>query len=252
MVPTLGTRPEYLDQTLESIKKAGPCHVAIVAPIDFDASTYRQRGLVGQVVIDPGTGLAAAINFGIRSLPETVEYVNWLGDDDLLSENSLITTSRELDSNPSVGFAFGGCDYINPKGQFIWNNSSGSWAKTLIRFGPDLIPQPGALIRRSLFERIGGLDTGYKLAFDLDMFIRLLDVSKGKFLRETLACFRWHPESLSVSQRLLGVNEASSIRVRHLPPALRPISFLWELPVKWATIRAGQRVSTMDKRKATA
>jgi GT2 family glycosyltransferase len=250
VVPTLGTRPEYLLQTLESIKAAGPCHVAIVAPGQFDPSLYKQKGLVDQVVVDPGTGLAAAINLGIASLPQEVEYVNWLGDDDLLGQESLIATSKLLDRDPAVGFVFGGCDYINPQGELIWTNSSGSWAKALIRFGPDLIPQPGALIRRSLFEQIGGLDKGFKLAFDLDMFIRMLKVSKGKFLRTTLACFRWHPESLSVSQRSLGVTEASAIRVSHLPPVLRPISFLWEIPVKWATIRAGETVSAKDKRKA--
>jgi GT2 family glycosyltransferase len=252
VVPTLGTRPEYLLQTLESIKAAGPCHVAIVAPGKFDPSLYKQKGLVDQVVVDPGTGLAAAINLGMSSLPQDVEYVNWLGDDDLLAEESLIATSKELDRDPAVGFVFGGCDYINPQGEFIWTNSSGSWAKALIRFGPDLIPQPGALVRRSLFEQIGGLDTGYKLAFDLDMFIRILKVSKGTFLNSTLASFRWHPESLSVSQRAKAIEEASQIRVRHLPPLIRPLSVLWEQPVKWATMRAGRRVSALAKRRAKA
>jgi GT2 family glycosyltransferase len=226
--------------------------VAIVAPGQFDPSLYKQKGLVDQVVIDPGTGLAAAINLGIASLPQEVEYVNWLGDDDLLAQESLIATSQELDRDPAVGFVFGGCDYINPKGEFIWANSSGSWAKVLLRFGPDLIPQPGALIRRSLYEQIGGLDTGYKLAFDLDMFIRLLNVSKGTFLNSTLASFRWHPESLSVSERAKAIQEASQIRVRHLPPLIRPLSVLWEQPVKWATMRAGRRVSALDKRRVKA
>jgi hypothetical protein len=68
---------------------------------------------------------------------------------------------------------------------------------------------------------------------------------KGKvaFVPEVLARFRWHPGSLSVSRRAESVKEASQVRVSHLPKLLRPVSFVWEYPVRIATYMAGMRVS---------
>ena len=90
VVPTLGKRLDYLNQCLDSIKQAGDAHVCIVCPKDFDAEPFLARGLAHQLVLDPGSGLAEAINVGIRELPSGIEYTNWLGDDDLLAPDSLI------------------------------------------------------------------------------------------------------------------------------------------------------------------
>jgi GT2 family glycosyltransferase len=210
----------------------------------------RSAGLLDSVVVDAGGGLAAAINQGIRALPGTVEYVNWLGDDDMLTASSLDASSKAFDENSQTVMAFGSCDYIDGKCQTVWVNSSGQWAVPLLRFGPDLIPQPGALFRRSVFEKIGGLRTDLGWAFDFDLFIRLSKVGKLRFLNQTLAKFRWHPESLSVEHRKKSVAEASQVRVSHLPSFLRPVSFLWEYPVQQATLIAGKRVTAKAKSKA--
>ena len=250
VVPTLGKRPDYLEQCLSSIRAAGKAHILLVAPASFKSDALKSAGLLDSVVVDAGGGLAAAINQGIRALPSTVEYVNWLGDDDLLTDSSLFTSSRTLDENGQAVMAFGSCDYINGEGQTLWENSSGQWAVPLLRFGPDLIPQPGALFRRSAFDKVGGLKTDLGWAFDFDLFIRLSKLGKLRFLKQTLAKFRWHPESLSVEHRKKSVAEASQVRVSHLPAFLKPISFLWEYPVQQATLIAGKRVTAKAKSKA--
>ncbi len=249
VVPTLGNRPDYLEQCLRSIRAAGESHILLVAPDTFNSDALSSAGLADSVVLDEGSGLAAAINQGIRALPSTVEFVNWLGDDDLLTASSLFASSKALDENDQTVMAFGSCDYIDGKGQTVWVNNSGQWAVPLLRFGPDFIPQPGALFRRSAFEKVGGLRTDLGWAFDFDFFIRLTGVGKLRFLNQTLAKFRWHPESLSVEHRKKSVAEASQVRVSHLPLFLRPISFLWEYPVQQATLIAGKRVSAKAKSK---
>ncbi len=250
VVPTLGKRPDYLEQCLSSIRAAGETHILLVAPAPFKSDALRSAGLLDSVVVDAGGGLAAAINQGIRALPSTVEFVNWLGDDDLLTDSSLFSSAAALDEDNQTVMAFGSCDYIDGEGQTVWANSSGQWAVPLLRFGPDLIPQPGALFRRSAFEKVGGLRTDLGWAFDFDLFIRLSKVGKLRFLNQTLAKFRWHPGSLSVEHRKKSVAEASQVRVSHLPLFLRPISFLWEYPVQQATLIAGKRVTAKAKSKA--
>lgn len=251
VVPTLGTRPQYLLEALESIRKSGDCHVCLVAPEGAITLGEQLRELVDQIVIDPELGLPEAINIGIQSLPPSIKYVTWLGDDDLLVRDSMSYCQEVLDADESLGFVFGGCDYINGVGTTIGTNPSAWWAKYSIRFGPDLIPQPGSLLRRSTYESVGGLSEKYRLAFDLDLFIRLANVSRGRHLPRVLAKFRWHSESLSVSQRALAVAEASQIRVNHLPLPIRWLSPLWEIPVRWATLQAGLIVTEVGRRNST-
>ncbi len=250
VVPTLGKRPDYLRQCLESIRSAGSAHISIVAPNAFESGSLIDSGLADQFVVDPGKGLSEAINHGIASLPEHLEYVNWLGDDDLLAPGSLQLTTSALDSGESVVLVYGSCDYVDPSGQKVWANKSGPWATPLLHFGPDLIPQPGALFRRSAFEKVGGLSNAYDWAFDFDLLLKLKGIGKLKFLDATLASFRWHPESLSVEFRKKSVSEASQVRISHLPKVLKPFSWLWEYPVKKATLIAGSRVTLKAKRLA--
>ena len=249
VVPTLGARPDYLQECLRSIRGAGEAFVVLVAPNAFDSSALKSAGLIDLFVEDPKSGLPQAINSGIKSLPFNIEFVNWLGDDDLLTVGSLRAASNALESDPKTHFVFGSCDYVDPEGKVIWTNKSGPWAVPLLRFGPDLIPQPGALFRRSSFEQVGGLDPKFGWAFDFDLFIKLSKLGKARFLNQTLASFRWHPQSLSVEFRKKSVAEASTVRVTHLPRVLRPISFIWEVGVRQATLFAGGRVTATANRK---
>jgi GT2 family glycosyltransferase len=229
------------------VQHAGNAHVCLVAPKDFNYKPLIENGLVDQFVIDPGSGLPDAINAGFSELPSDIEYINWLGDDDLLSVGSLGEATKVLDSEPNIVLVFGSCDYVDPTGKTIWTNRSGQWASKLLRFGPNLVPQPGALFRRAAFGKVGGLRAEFKWAFDFDLLLNLKRLGGLKFLNQTLSSFRWHPESLTVEFRSKSVEEASRVRILHLPRILRPISWLWEYPVKKATFLAGLRVSQKAK-----
>ena len=191
----------------------------------------------------PGVGLAQKINDLFSLLSPDCHLIGWLGDDDLLAPGSLKATVKALEDNPQASMAFGGCQYIDPAGNNIFLNSSGTWAVPLLRFGPQLIPQPGSLFNRAAYEKAGGLSSKYSMAFDFDLFIKLSKLGKIIFIPQTLASFRWHPGSLSVSKRWLSVTEASKVRVSYLPGILKPVAWIWEWPVRWATYLAGLRVS---------
>jgi GT2 family glycosyltransferase len=220
----------------------------MVAPPSFDSSSFKELGLIQKFVEDPGTGLASAINAGIAQMPNEVEFINWLGDDDLLSAGSLDSATKFLDRDPSAVLVYGRCDYVDPQGKVIWTNLSGKFAVPLLRFGPNLIPQPGALFRKKSFLQVAGLNSDYAWAFDFDLLIKLSKIGKLIYTKENLSSFRWHPESLSVEFRTNSVNEASKVRVSHLPKAIRSISWLWEYPVKKATLYAGLSVTKRAKR----
>jgi len=243
VVPTMGTRPDYLRQSLASIRSAGHATIHIVAPESAKLASILDPNSYDALIVDPGIGLSAAIDAGLRSFPSNVEYINWLGDDDLLTEGSLEHALTILSNNPDIALAYGRCEYIDGTGESLWLNSSGAYAKYLMRCGPQLIPQPGSLMNRNAYEQIGGLDHQYSWAFDLDLFIRLSRVGRLQFTPQTLAKFRWHDGSLSVGGRKGSVAEASVIRIAALPFILQAIAPIWELPIRRAILQAGKRLN---------
>jgi GT2 family glycosyltransferase len=243
----MGTRPDFLIQSLTSIRLAGDASIHVIAPKNACLETQIPWNLFDLLIDDPGIGLSSAIDFGLRSFPPNVEYMNWLGDDDLLSEGSLDHTLALLTDDPGVVLVYGGCEYIDESGKSLWLNRSGNYAKYVMHCGPQLIPQPGSLFRRDAYKQIGGLDFRYQWAFDLDLLIRLSRVGKLKYTPRVLAKFRWHDGSLSVGGREGSVNEASLIRIAALPGCIRPIANLWEAPIRRIILSAGNRLSVRSK-----
>ena len=64
----------------------------------------------------------------------------------------------------------------------------------------------------------------------------------------TLVKFRWHDGSLSVGGRNDSVAEAGVIRIAALPTMLRAIAPVWEIPIRWAILKAGNRLNLRSTR----
>ena len=247
VVPTLGGRPEYLLQALTSIRDAGECFIVIVAPTQANVEKILDRKLFDELVEDPMRGLVGAINTGVQALPKQIEYFNWLGDDDTLAPNSLSMSSSPLEDDPEIVCVFGMCQYMNQDGQPIYKNRSGRFAVSLLNFGPQLIPQPGALFRRTSFNKVGGLDPNYKCAFDLDLLLKLKRIGKIHYIPHQLSSFRWHSDSLSVGSRSVSVREARTIRQKNSPRIVRLFSPAWEFPLAKLIYFAGTVLTKVDK-----
>jgi hypothetical protein len=137
--------------------------------------------------------------------------------------------------------------YISPEGSEIFLNKSGRWASRYMKFLPNLIPQPGSLIKRSTFELIGGVRPTYPLSFDFEMFFNLRKHGKLVFINEVQGFFRWHPGSLSVNDRRLAVKQTSQIRKNYQSNMAKKISFLWEPILMRITLLIGSKINKRTK-----
>jgi hypothetical protein len=244
VVPTIGERPQYLESTLKSIREAGESFIVLVGRKGFDGSTFEKSGLVDLYVDEEDTSVPNKINQGFRALPANIEYITWIGDDDLLAPGTLETAVQALNKPEKPVLVFGHCQYIDSEGNDVLVKRSGSWAVPLLRFGPQLIPQPSAFFRRDAFEKVGGLSDKFQFAFDFDLFLKLSKSGKVVFIDQILSGHRWHKTSLTYSRRWESVREASRVRVSNLGPVTRLVSFLWEIPIQLITYSAGQLLSS--------
>jgi GT2 family glycosyltransferase len=248
LMPTLGKRNDLLRQTLESIAAQKPVllDIVMVFPLKNKATRALAKEFGAIMVDDPG-GISRAVNAGIAAAKPWHEYITWLGDDDLLTAGSLVTSMKALDQHTDAVVAFGYCDYIDLAGRRILTSRAGRFAPWLMTWGPDLVPMPGLLLRRKALEKVGEFDANNKWSMDLDMLLRMRKVGKFINTRTSLACFRWHEASQTVSNRPKVLKEAEMVKRKYLPKPLRIAAPLWERPVRLATNLAVWRVNRLAR-----
>jgi GT2 family glycosyltransferase len=231
-----------LRKALVSIRSQSvPARIVIVGPLDSEFLVEVAEEFHAWLIADPGS-LPSAVNAGVDSCPD-VEFVNWLGDDDLLEPDSLKHTVDALDRSPEAVVAFGSCRYIDENDRELWVSAAGRLAPWILTWGPDLIPQPGMLVRSSAWRAVGGVDNSLRFAFDLDLLLKLK--RHGKLIRvpHVVSCFRWHGDSLTVSDRTESLRESEQARRRALSTSAKRLAWLWERPVRVATRLAAREVS---------
>lgn len=242
IVPTLGTRVEYLRESLNSIRSQEvPSDIVVVCPESATEARVLAASFDAKVCNDPGS-LPRAINEGAKSLEAHHEFINWLGDDDLLAPGSLAATTGILDSRPEATVAYGACRYINSRGTELWVSKAGRWAPRILGWGPDLIPQPGMLVRGNAWQRVNGVDESLSMAFDLDLLLKLKVIGPLVNAETTVSAFRWHETSLTASDRTRNLQESEEVKRRYLSPTQARLKWIWEKPVRVATRMAAREV----------
>ena len=110
VLPTLGDRLTYLEETLRTID-AERTRVDLTLVVVLPAGAVQARSLAeahqAVVVEDPRRGISEAINAGIRAAT-TEEFYAWMGDDDLFRPGALTQLRGLLDANPDAVVAYGG------------------------------------------------------------------------------------------------------------------------------------------------
>lgn len=239
VVPTLGTRIEFLTECLKSLESEG-VFIAVIGPGELSKKIDLSQADL--VIDDQGLPLPEAINQGVKSLPESIEYVSWLGDDDSLLPGAIEAQMEILDSDSNVVATYGKCQYVDAKGNDLIIQRSGQFAASLLAWGPNLIPQPGGLFRRSAWEKLNGLETVFSQAFDTDLFLRMKEIGDVRYVQKTLANYRWHEDALSVGNRWRSIKESSLARKRSAGRSIM-INPLVDWPVRLATLAAGKLLS---------
>lgn len=87
---------------------------------------------------------------------------------------------------------------------------------------PQLHPSAISLWRSALYREVGGLDPGFDLAMDADLWIRFADVTKPRHVRRFWSQMRFYPDQKNTRLRSASVAEGRAIRARYLTPISRP------------------------------
>lgn len=247
VVPTLGQRPEMLRAALGSVvsQRSVVLTAVVVAPPSATGVARLCEELGARHVAQASRGIAAAINLGWRLFGETASYWGWLGDDDLLADGSVAWSVGVLETMPTAAMVYGNCEYIDEQGQRLFVARPTAWAARLLRWGPNLVPQPGSLARAAAIGAAAGLDEALRYAMDLDLFLRLQRVGPIVYTPRTLASFRWHKGSTTVQSTRDSEQEVRYVRRRSWRGWERLVGPLLEAPAGLT----GQVLYRMQRRR---
>lgn len=158
------------------------------------------------------------------------DILGWLCSDDILLPGALQKVAAYFEAHPEVDFIYGNALWIDAQGGYIRPKKEMPWNRFIFMFDHNYLAQPSCFWRRSLFEKVGGLDESWNLGMDSDLWMRFSHHTRPHYINEYLGCMRDYPEQKTQALRPAGQLETLKLRRREMPLAsrfpARPLSLL--------------------------
>jgi glycosyltransferase involved in cell wall biosynthesis len=224
VIPSLN-HARYIEAALRSLQgQSVPLEVFVMDGGSTDGTIEileRWSGWLGGWRSERDSGQSSAINEGISR--GTAPYVCWLNSDDWFLPNAMVDLVNCLGDDLGSPVAYGRAWNVNEdngKRKEVWVERFNERRLATRCF----ISQPATLIRRRVWEEIGGLDSSLSMAMDYDLWWRIFKkFGPFRFVDKILAVNRDHKETKTRKFRHLHYMEAIKVVRRHYGYA----------PIKW-------------------
>ncbi|MHC5747236.1 MAG: CHAT domain-containing protein [Nostoc sp.] len=163
------------------------------------ANKYTQQDRRVRLVEAHHQGYTAALTAAINLTNGT--YIGLVDSDDILAPTALAQTAKVLNCHPETGFVY--TDYLNiDQDNFVIGYGHRcsipySQEGLLVNF----MTFHFRLIRRSVYDRVGGINQSFPCAQDYDLCLRLSEVAQVRRVPEPLYLYRIHSQSISTTRR---------------------------------------------------
>lgn len=159
-----------------------------------------------KVVRQKNQGVSRARNYGVEL--SSGEYIAFLDADDLWLSDKIEKQLAKFKTNESYGLVHCSMSLINLEDEIIGENSSGQegWVfEEFLKFQSGVVIGAGstALLKRSVFEEIGGFDLRLSTSADWDLSCRIARRYEIGFIREPLALYRIHNSNMHSNINLM-------------------------------------------------
>lgn len=182
IMPTYNTKPEWLDEAIESVRaQTYPnWELCIVDDASTDPATrkalrrYTRRRKIHLARLGENSGIAAASNRALSMA--TGEFVGFLDHDDELKPNALFEVVKLLNRRRDLDFIYTDEDKLEPDGQLTDPFFKPDWSPEL--FLTTNYVTHFAIYRKELVDRLGRLRRGYDGSQDHDLALRVTEATE--------------------------------------------------------------------------
>jgi len=207
LVMTLFNRERYVGEAIESVLAQSRRDFELVVWDDGStdhsleiARDYAKLDERVRVVTAEHLGRTPALKAAIAET--TGPYLGWVDSDDLLAATALEETAAVLDRESSAGLVY--TDYVtiheNGRARAYGKRCRIPYSKDRLLL--DFMTFHFRLMRRSVFDRAGGIDDSFRCAEDYDLCLRLSEITEVRHVRKPLYYYRVHRESISQRMRI--------------------------------------------------
>ncbi len=166
-------------------------------------------------------GQSAAINEGMKL--GKAPFVAWLNADDFYLPDGLQKLLTALTAHPESAFAYGRCWTTNINGRYIYPYLTTPFSEKLLA-NYCFIAQPATLMRRAIWEKIGGLSESLHMCMDYDLWWRAYKLGGSPtYVRSFVAATRSHRNTKTATRRQDHYSEAMQVVSK----------YHGSIPIKW-------------------
>lgn len=193
----------YIGEAVESVLRQTyqPLEVIVVddGSRDDSLSVLEQFGNKISLLTQQNSGVSAARNFGASQ--SSGELIAFLDADDVWLPEKIEKQVRLFNEDPAIGLVHVGVEDIDGGGSVVCRHLSGlhgNVSKDLLLFEKPVIlgGGSGAVVRRELFQSVGGFDTRLSTSADWDFHFQVCLNSEVGFIPEVLLRYRVHSSNM--------------------------------------------------------
>jgi glycosyltransferase involved in cell wall biosynthesis len=192
----------FLPSALESLKyQSSPFQVAVMdggSTDNFKEVIREYSDIITHLNSAPDEGQAGAIREGEEII--SGDIVAWLNADDYYFPETLEKVASCFEKDPELDLVYGDAIHVNSEGFFL------SYFPPIQDFNAKeltencFICQPACFVRRSAYERVGGLNPSLRYTMDWDLWCRLsASGARFRYLPEPLAAVRYYQGTKTLS-----------------------------------------------------
>lgn len=224
VMPTLNQRA-FIASAVASVFAQDVADLELLVA-DGGSTDGTQRELIALCAAHPGCmrwrsvpddGPADAVNRAVSRSHGSL--IGWLNSDDLYAPGAVARAMAHFDRHPDHVMVYGEGEHIDAAGGVTGRYPSAAPSLPLHDWARGCpVCQPTAFMRREAFERLGGLDTSLRTAFDYEFWLRLWQAHPGRvgFVPALQAQSRVHAGALTQRLREAVALEGMEVVHRHL------------------------------------
>ncbi len=148
-----------------------------------------------RVVAAPHQGQTQSLINAIRQT--NCPYFGWVDSDDILAPTALEETIAVLDSRPEIGLVYTDYQVIDSSNRLIGYGQRCRIPVSKEQLLTDFMIFHFRLLRRDIYEQVGGINEEFERVQDYDLCLRLSEVTEVEHITKPLYYYRYHSDSVS-------------------------------------------------------
>ena len=178
----------------------------------------------------PDGGQSAAISEGFKK--SSGEIMGWLNSDDLLAPGTLLFVGEYFRKHSDIDFVVGEECLIDEKSRVLRYLDEPYWNLNWQLYVRNCIPQAAAFWRRSLYQKVEGINSTFQYGMDYDLWFQFLRYTEPQYAKRLFSFQRLHTLTKTSTMRDIAVVEKSLIAKKYVAsfrPESRLLKIFWRL-----------------------